>query len=277
MCQFPKYLAKTFVATILLAYSQIVLSETTVKQNTQGNCSPTTVTSPGSTTAPITVVDCRSIIISKSDKRLNQLEQAQYRLLLAKNTVRLSAEAFFFAKPLVEPSTSLWASVKNPSEFDVENLEITPRFSLEKKSQGAKTQAYISDMFPDSVSRSKNVLLFGRTQLALKAADSNQLKSLLPDPKSDWCLYDISERAEDSDINGYAEASNNLLRDPNSQASYRTTKSIPITFEISYQDIFKRHFSFPTVRFLRFANTKGFGEIFYPSKADYDELACVPL
>ena len=85
----------------------------------------------------------------------------------------------------------------------------------------------------------------------------------------------VSERANDIDIEGYVDAQFKLLK--SLESNFSQVNSVPIAFEVSYQDVFHRKIVFPVVQYLRFANISSSNYVFYPSKLKYEKLECIHL
>ncbi len=260
----------------LLTIENVQAKEHQIQQKSTGNCSPNTVITGSEKGSPTTYVYCPTTItnLGKSLKKLNKLEEAQYQLLLAKNQASISAKNFSLIKQINEPFYSLWLELKNKSEIEVSNLRVN-LLSPNNIFSNHSLQTYITDELPDSIINSPNLALGNNAQLRLKIATSNQLKLLSPSPLNTWCLYDISERANDTNIQGYMDAQINLMKSTESNSS--EVNAVPIAFEVSYQDIFNRKIAFPVVQYLRFAKINSSSYVFYPSKLKYEKLECINL
>lgn len=278
MLKITIHLATKLVLTLTLvsAIESIQAKENQIQQNSSGFCNPNTIVTGSEKGITSTYSYCPTTInyYDKSLKKLNKLEEAQYQLLLAKNKAEISAKKLSFKQQMNESFYSLWLELKNSSEIEVSNLKVS-LLSSQNTTSNSSAQTYMSDELPDSIINSPNLTLDNNTRLLLKVATSAQLKSFTPLPTNDWCLYDVSERANDIDIEGYVDAQFKLLK--SLESNFSQVNSVPIAFEVSYQDVFHRKIVFPVVQYLRFANISSSNYVFYPSKLKYEKLECIHL
>ena len=194
-------LYKLLIGVVLLAYSLVVCATktSTIKQGS-GNCSPNTVITKG-TNFNIT----NTCVVNPKNLKLNKLQLAHYQLIMAQNRTDVLVQNLLLMRQLGEKNFSLWAVVSNQSQFDAVKVGFK---SIEPNIKTSKIQmpyTYISNNMPDSVIQSSYIKISKNSSIELKVADAEKLKSMMPEPFSDWCLYDIGDRAEDNTSEGYQE------------------------------------------------------------------------
>lgn len=270
----------------LLIYGGTCASQTIVHVQSTGPCATNTIIMPAgspvsrlkvekdadipaagaSTTGP--VQPC--LPVERDHVKLNALEAAQLRILEWEHRPKVTYVRSVLAYRLGETTASLWGEISNDSPYDASELRSNDFQAKPTVPKPARRppQVFRKPSDPDVVFiDARGAPLPGSTHVLLELADANALRKLGSDIPGDYCLYDVSSRADDWSIEGYHDVG------PAVSYGYR---SIPVAYVFTMKDMFGQPLSLQMTAFLRFA-PRATQTIFHPSSMKYDDLRCWPL
>lgn len=274
----------------LAATSAAIATQTSVQLNSQGGCSTNTVImqpitstgAPGKQPNSNNLATDRSSVPSGSEAAqpcynfsfshtLNALDRAQLRVVEWEHRLQVSASRLFLDYRLGEQTASLWVDLSNDSPYDAYEVR-SDKFGGVKRTKGHQVFRKPSD--PEVIFiESKGAPLPGKSHVILQMADAKALRLWESNVTDDYCLYDVSTRARDESIEGYASIPIGVDGDSFLQYRYR---SVPVVYLVSMKDMFGETLSIQIPAFLRFA-PRATERIFYPSRMNYGNFQCWPI
>ncbi len=132
---------------------------------------------------------------------LNDLEAAQLRIIEWEHRLQVSVSKLAFEYRLGEHTVSLWADISNDSAYDAHELrsESFRAFQAHPKTPlKMKPQIYRKPTDPDVIFGNRDgAPLPGSAHVILLLAGAKELIQWSDGVPDDYCLYDVSTRAQD--------------------------------------------------------------------------------
>lgn len=208
--------------------------------------------------------NCSEFQKNAKSTKLNELESAQLKLLMAQNPSGIKVENLILAPVLGQSTASLWILVSNLFPMDAYNLRTKLNLPGNAISNWNEKNKYMSTELPGALITGPITKIPHDGKIQIQIANSEDLKALLPQPIDQWCLYDVHVQANDRAIDGFAEAEAESLRSLNGIARHSFTRVIGLAFEVSHEDIFNVRSGRSVIAYLRFASRNS-THVFYPS------------
>lgn len=284
--------AHFFLFAFVMLAAGTCRAETSVQIRSNGACTYNTIVMPGETSSSsngkveeLRVKELHVLaappqpceVSNHGHMALNALEAAQLRIMEWEHRLQVSVSKLAFDYRLGEHTASLWAEISNDSPYDAyevrsENfgtIQVDPKTPLKMK-----PQVYRKPTDPDVVFGNKDgAPLPGSAHVILLLASAKELLQWADGVPDNYCLYDVSTRAQDQNLDGYIRAWSSL---PVGEAMMYSYRSVPVAYLVTMKDMFGQTQSLQIPAFLRFA-PRATKKIFYPSSSSYSDFQCLPL
>lgn len=277
---------------LLMLTGATCLAETSVHIHSSGACTYNTIVMPGETSpnsnGKVEEPRAKELHVLMAPRQpceagaqghmaLNDLEAAQLHIMEWEHRLQVSVSKLAFDYRLGEHAVSLWADISNDSAYDALELrsesfraaQVHPKTPLKMK-----PQIYRKPTDPDVIFGNRDgAPLPGSTHVILLLASAKELLQWSDGIPDDYCLYDVSTRAQDQNLDGYTSAWASL---PVGEAMVYSYESVPVAYLVTMKDMFGQIRSLQIPAFLRFA-PRATKKIFYPSSNSYGDFRCLPL
>jgi hypothetical protein len=277
---------------LLMSTGATCLAETSVHIHSNGACTYNTIVMPGDTSSSsngkveeLRVKEPRVLaapqqpceVNNHGHMALNALEIAQLRIMEWEHRLQVSVSKLTLGYRLGEHTASLWAEISNDSPYDAHDMR-SERFGAIQARMKAPlkmdSQVFRKPTDPDVIFSGRDgAPLPGSSHVILLLASAKELLQWADNVPDDYCLYDVSTRAQDQDIDGYTRAWASLPVNEGMHYSYR---SVPFAYLVTMKDMFGNTQPLKIPAFLRFA-PRATKKIFYPSSNSYSDFQCLPL